>query len=154
MRLPNVPTQANEFKDLGVIIDDSLKFTSHLNHAVAKASVQACLMRKCFVSKDVPTLSRAFKTYLRPILEYAFCVWSPTYTTVIELIKSVQRKFTKRLYEVYSSHPADNCNNSIKNTNSGKTKRRKKNYKESTTLTPTHSAKTVQTPIPCYLHLD
>ena len=69
-------TKANEFKDLGVIIDENLKFTSHINHVVAKASVRACLIRKCFVSKDVPTLIRAFKTYIRPILEYASCVWS------------------------------------------------------------------------------
>jgi len=40
---------------------------------------------------------RAFKTYVRPILEYACCVWSPTYTAAIKLIESVQRKFTKRL---------------------------------------------------------
>ena len=31
------------------------------------------------------------------ILEYASCVWSPSYTTAIKLIESVQRKFTKRL---------------------------------------------------------
>ena len=31
-------TKANEFKDLGVIIDENLKFTSHINHVVAKAT--------------------------------------------------------------------------------------------------------------------
>jgi len=40
---------------------------------------------------------RACKTYVKPILEYASCVWSPTYTVAIKLIESVQRKFTKRL---------------------------------------------------------
>ena len=49
------------------------------------------------MSRDVPTLIRAFKTYVRPILEYASCVWSPTYSTAIKLIETVQRKFTKRL---------------------------------------------------------
>jgi len=38
-------TKAHEFKNLGVIIDENLKFTSHINHAVAKASVRACLIR-------------------------------------------------------------------------------------------------------------
>jgi len=47
------------------------------------------------VSKDVHSLTLAFKTYVRPILEYASCVWSPTYTAAIQLIESVQRKFTK-----------------------------------------------------------
>ena len=54
-------TKANEFKDLGVIINENLKFTSHINHVVAKASVRACLIRKCFVSKDVPTLIPCFQ---------------------------------------------------------------------------------------------
>ena len=49
------------------------------------------------MSKDVPTLIRAFKTYVMPILEYASCVWSPSYTTAIKLIESLQQKFTKRL---------------------------------------------------------
>ena len=70
-------TRANEFKDLGFIIDENLKFILHINHVIAKASVRACLIRKCFVSKNVPTLIHAFKTHVWPILEYASCVWSP-----------------------------------------------------------------------------
>jgi len=61
--------KAHEFKDLGVIIDENFKFTPHINHAVAKASVRACLIRNCFVSKDVLTLMHSIKTYIRPILE-------------------------------------------------------------------------------------
>ena len=90
-------SNVKEFKDLGVVIDDSLKFTSHVNNAVAKASARACLIHKCFASRDVHTLSHAYKTYVKPLLEYASCVWSPVYTTTIRLIESVQRKFTKRL---------------------------------------------------------
>ena len=67
-------SNVKEFKDLGVVIDDSLKFTSHVNHVVAKASAQACLIHKCFASRDVHTLTRAYKTYVRPLLEYASCV--------------------------------------------------------------------------------
>ena len=41
---------------------------------------------------------RAFKTYVRPILEYASCIRSPHLQGSIKHIESVQRKFTKRLY--------------------------------------------------------
>ena len=34
---------------------------------------------------------------MRPILEYASCVWSPHTITLINRLESVQRKFTKRL---------------------------------------------------------
>jgi len=65
--------------------------------------VRACLIRRptglnALCQKMCPcTHIRAFKTYVRPILECASCVWSPTHTNAIKLIDSVQRKFTKRL---------------------------------------------------------
>jgi len=66
-------TKANKFKDLGVtIIYEKLKFKSQNNyHVISEASVRAF----SFVTKNVPTLSRAFKTYVRPILEHTSCVW-------------------------------------------------------------------------------
>src|SRR5664279_3496513 len=38
-----------------------------------------------------------FVVYVRPILEYASCVWSPHHVGRIKQIESVQRRFTKRL---------------------------------------------------------
>jgi hypothetical protein len=61
-------------------------------------SQSSYLIRKCFISRDVHTLHHAFKTYVRPILEYASCIWSPHLLGCIKQIESVQRKFTKRLY--------------------------------------------------------
>lgn len=90
-------TKTNEYKDLGVIVDCKLKFASHINNIVSKASTRACLIHKCFLSKDAATLLRAFKVYVRPLLEYASTVWSPSYEISANLIESVQRKFTKRL---------------------------------------------------------
>ena len=87
----------NEYKDLGVIVDNKLKFTSHINRIVANANSRAFLIHKCFVSRDVPTLVRAFTTYVRPLLEYASCIWSPSYSGAANQIESVQRRFTKRL---------------------------------------------------------
>ena len=46
---------------------------------------------------DTATLTRAFIVYVRPLLEYASCVWSPYQIGRISQIESVQRKFTKRL---------------------------------------------------------
>ena len=40
---------------------------------------------------------RAFKVYVRPIIEYASCEWSPYRVNQVKQIESVQRKFTKRL---------------------------------------------------------
>ena len=64
-------------KDLGVAIDYRLTFDVHVRQIVARAFVRANLIHKCFVSRDIITLMRAFKVYVRPIIEYASCVWSP-----------------------------------------------------------------------------
>jgi ribonucleases P/MRP protein subunit RPP40 len=86
-----------QVKDLGVLIDSRLSFTPHIKEAVVRANVRANLIHKCFISRDVFTLVRAFKVYVRPLLEYASCTWSPHHTLKIKQIESVQRKFTKRL---------------------------------------------------------
>jgi ribonuclease P/MRP protein subunit RPP40 len=93
----NVIPLANDVKDLGVHIDSKLSFTVHINHIVTKASARATLISKCFISKDTLTLMHAFNVYVRPLLEYASCVWSPYHTLKIAQIERVQRRFTKKL---------------------------------------------------------
>jgi len=58
-------------KDLGILVDESVSFSSHIRHIVTRAFTRANSIHKCFVSKHTPTLVRAFITYVRPLLEYA-----------------------------------------------------------------------------------
>jgi len=39
----------------------------------------------------------AYTTYVRPLLEYSVCVWSPYHLEDRIKIESVQRRFTKRI---------------------------------------------------------
>jgi len=50
-----------------------------------------------FVSRNPDVMLRAFKVFVRPMLEYAVSVWSPCYNYAIDRVESVQRKFKKRL---------------------------------------------------------
>ena len=52
------------------------------------------------MSLNVVNLKRAFITYVRPLLEYASPVWSPSHIYLINVIESMQRSFTKRLPEM------------------------------------------------------
>ena len=88
--LPSV----TEINYLGVVINNKLSFTSHIHRVVAQASVRANLIKKCFISKDVSTLILAHKVYVRPLLEYATCVRSQSYSSAIKQMKCVQCKFT------------------------------------------------------------
>jgi hypothetical protein len=60
------------------------------------------LIRKCFLSKHTPTLINAFKTYVRPLLEYNSPTWSPHLLKDINRIEKVQRRFTKSLRGMYN----------------------------------------------------
>ena len=84
-------------KDLGIFVDSDLKFTRHIDDIVSKAKQRSSLIHRCFLSRNPSNLLRAYKTYIRPIVEYASTTWSPTYVYHICLLESVQRNFTKRI---------------------------------------------------------
>ena len=83
--------------DLGITIDSKLSFHQHINNIVCKANQRKSLILRCFLSRSPSNLVRAFKIYVRPLLEYASTTWSPSYITQIIAIESVQRDFTRRV---------------------------------------------------------
>jgi hypothetical protein len=84
-------------RDLGIMVSSDLKPRTHINTIVLKAKQRANIILRCFISRDVSVLLRAFKVYVRPILECNSVVWSPTLKCDIDCIENVQRSFTKRL---------------------------------------------------------
>ena len=55
------------------------------------------LIIQCFHSHDYRLLIKAFKTYVRPILEYGTTVWSSNNIGDINSIENIQRSFTHRV---------------------------------------------------------
>ena len=82
-------------KDLGVVIDKNLCFTSHIKSVVSKSN-RVCGMIKRSVGYNAPQNVKLllYKTLARPILEYCSQVWSPHLKKDILLIESVQRSMT------------------------------------------------------------
>jgi len=89
--------QVSQVKDLGVMFDSKLNFSSHITAMISKAKQRLFLLKKSFTSGDNDALVLAFKTYIIPLLEYCSPVWSPCTVTDILRIESVQRSFTKTL---------------------------------------------------------
>ena len=88
-------------KDLGVVMSEDLKVSNHINTIVSSARMRAIFIRRCFKSQNISALVRAFKVFVRPILEYASPVWCPHLQKDIDLLESVQRRFTKLLPGMY-----------------------------------------------------
>ena len=85
-------------KDLGVYVSSNLNSAIHCENVRSKASKISALIHRTFISGDTSLKVRAFKTYVRPILEYATIVWNPHNSGEINKIESIQRRFTKRLF--------------------------------------------------------
>ena len=60
--------------DLGVLIDPALRFNDHISQICNKARSRIGLLFRGFLSRDRPTLVRAYKIYVRPLLEYCSVV--------------------------------------------------------------------------------
>ena len=87
-------------KDLGVLFDDKLKFTPHINQIVAKANSRLGIIRHTFTNLTAKTLLPLYKTLVRPILEYAVAIWRPYYKKDTDIVERVQRRATKLVKEI------------------------------------------------------
>ncbi len=83
--------------DLGLILDDSLSFTTHILSLVSKARSRCAVYFKNFVSRDPATMRLFFITYVRPLLEYCSVIWNPVTKGNIDLIERVQRYFSNNI---------------------------------------------------------
>ena len=96
--LNNITIAKSEIvNDLGVIIDTNLKFKNHIHDIVNRALLRSSHIFRCFLSRNTANFLRAYKTYVRPLVEYVSTVWSPSEIALIDSLESVQRRFAKRL---------------------------------------------------------
>ena len=87
--------QVYEEKDLGILMDNELKFHKHTYAAVKNARRNLGIIKKTFSFLDAVTLTTLYQALVRSHLEYGNVVWGPTYQGDIKATESVQRKATK-----------------------------------------------------------
>lgn len=84
-------------RDLGILVDPKLSFTSHCQYIAKKASMRINAIFRSFQTRETSFLIDMYKIFVRPILEYATTCWSPFLAKDVRLIESVQRTFTRRI---------------------------------------------------------
>ncbi|CAH2086205.1 unnamed protein product [Euphydryas editha] len=82
-------------KDLGITITHNLKWDKHIINITRRANSMLYLIRKAFLHIDKELFVRLYKSYVRPILEYGFQIWSPYFQKDITLLEKTQRRATK-----------------------------------------------------------
>ena len=91
--LHNVKLQSvTSAKYLGVDISSDLSWDSHINRSTTKANQTLGFLRRNIKVKSEQLKSMAYKTLIRPQLEYCSEVWAPYTQNQIDQIESVQRR--------------------------------------------------------------
>ena len=91
--LPLVPFSL----DLGVMIDDSMKFHRQVDQVVRKASGLSANILRSTCNRQPLFMRELFVTHIRPIMDYASCLWNTGYVGDLRKLESIQRRWTKRI---------------------------------------------------------
>ena len=83
--------------NIGVEVDDQLRFTSHLDTITKKANSKAGWLRRTFRFMNPILFRPLYIAIVRSQLEYAAPVWSPHRQQEIDKLESVQIRATKML---------------------------------------------------------
>ena len=82
-------------KDLGVLVDNKLKFNLHTQSAVAKANQTLGIIKRTFCSRSPAVITKLLKGLIRPKLEFGMSIATPVNKLDQSILESVQRRATK-----------------------------------------------------------
>lgn len=86
----------DEIKDLGVIYSDTGGFNSHIDYICSRAKrVLGFITRNSKFFKYASTVTRLYTCFVRPLVEYACLIWSPTTTTKVQQLEGIQHRFLR-----------------------------------------------------------
>ena len=85
----------SEEKDLGIILDEDLRFDEHIATKIRVANAIVGQIRRSFTHLDCDSFRRMFIAFVRPHLEYGQSVWSPHLLKHVKAIENVQIRATK-----------------------------------------------------------
>jgi len=78
-------------KYLGVTIDSKLNFNNHIDSVAKKANGTRAFLNRNLRSCSLSIRDSTYKTYIRPMVEYASTVWDPHTRRNINKLEQVQR---------------------------------------------------------------
>ena len=92
--------ESQKEKDLGVIIDEQLKFHVQAAAATKKANQMLGIIKKTYTSRDAVTMATLYKAMVRPHLEYGNVIWGPSFQGDIIAVERIQRRATRLIPEL------------------------------------------------------
>ena len=90
-------------KYLGLNISDDLSWTKHINQTTAKGNNTLKFIKRNIQTHNIRIKETAYKTYVRPLLEYSSSVWDPWQKKYIEQLEMVQHRAVRYILNDYAS---------------------------------------------------
>ena len=98
---------ADFHEDLGIIVDTDLKFHRHVQSVSHKAGGLAQNFLRSTICRSPKFMLFLLTTHIRPIIEYASCVWHTGFQGDLRLLENIQRRWTKCIDGLNSLSYAD-----------------------------------------------
>ena len=86
-----------EEKDLGVAVDNRLKYHKRAASAVKQANKVLGLITHSFTALDDTTLPLLYTSMIRPHLEYGNIIWRPHFKEDMKAVERVKKRATRKL---------------------------------------------------------
>lgn len=83
--------KVTSFRYLGIVIADDLNWRSHIENVCSVAYRKLCFLRVKLRNATKDVKLTAYKTFIRPVLEYASVVWSPHQEGLKAEVERIQR---------------------------------------------------------------
>ena len=93
-------------KYLGVEISNNLSFNNHIQNITTSASPYLGFLKRNIRSQNPALREIAYKTLVRPLVEYSSSVWSPYTKSNVDKLEIIQRRaarWTSNNYSTYAS---------------------------------------------------
>ena len=85
-------------KDLGVLLDNDLNFTSHVNKVISKVNMKVGWIFRNFNTRNATILKPLWKSLIQPHIDYCSPLWfNSTNISALRCIENLQRRFTRRI---------------------------------------------------------
>ena len=92
----------DSIKYLGVTITSDLKWNSHIRNVCSKANRTLGFLRRNLLSCPQDVKEAAYKSMVRPILEYGRTVWDPHFNGLNDELENVQKRAARFVTRNYS----------------------------------------------------
>jgi ribonucleases P/MRP protein subunit RPP40 len=94
--------KVNSLKYLGIYISSDLKWTEQVQYSVNKANRALGFVRRNLTKCSKEVRLKAYKSLVRPHLEYGCCAWDPYQANAVDFIEKVQRRAVRYICSAYN----------------------------------------------------